>query len=174
MPHILLKPALKESLEGRPRNGMFIAEPEMMKEKIADISPNHWRVQAALIQNTNSKIMIVNSYFPQDSRSSINIDPEVEEVITVINNLLMNYNFDDVIWMGDINADFSRNTKHVWRLETYLNDTKLNRSWDSFPIDYTHEFENDNKTHTCTIDHFFWNDNVYKKVREAGVIHIST
>ena len=53
----------------------------------------------------------------------------------------MNYQFDDVIWMGDINADFCRNTKHVWRIETYLNDKKLVKAWDSFQIDFTHEFE---------------------------------
>ena len=57
--------------------------------------------------------MIINSYFPQDSKSLIHIDPELEEVTAVINNLLTNYHFDDVIWMGDINADFNRNTKYT-------------------------------------------------------------
>ena len=136
--HILFKPALKEGLE------------------------------AALIQNKNSIIMIVNSYFPQDSRSPIQYDPELEEVIAVINNLLTNYHFNDVIWMGDINADFNRNTKYVCRLLTYLNDINIHKSWDSFPIDYTHEFENNNKTYICTIDHFFWNENLKKKLKEAG------
>ena len=67
--HILLKPALKESLEGRPRNGMLIAMPNTIKVNVTDMSPDHWRVQAALIQNKNSNIMIVNSYFPQESNT---------------------------------------------------------------------------------------------------------
>ena len=94
--HIFFKPALKECFEGRPRNGMFIAIPNTIKEIVTDISPDHWRVQAALIQNKNSNIMIVNSYFLQDSRAPIHIDPELEQVIAVINNLLTNYHFDDV------------------------------------------------------------------------------
>ena len=69
---------------------MFIAIPNTIMEKVTGISPAHWRVQAALIQNNYSNIMIVNSYFPQDSKSPIHIDPELEEVIAVINNLLMN------------------------------------------------------------------------------------
>ena len=39
--HILFKPAEKDYLEGRPKNGMFIAIPEIMKENVTDISPGH-------------------------------------------------------------------------------------------------------------------------------------
>ena len=170
---ILFKPAVKESLDGRPRNGMFIAVPEIMKERIKDISPNHWRIQAALIQMDDLKrILIVNSYFPQDSKSPIYIDPELEETITEINNLLMNHSFDDVIWMGDINTDFDRNTKSVRRMETYLDETKLKRSWNYFSADYTHEFQKEEITYTCTIDHFFWNEKLGEKISEAGVLHL--
>ena len=55
--------------------------------------------------------------------------------------------------MGGINADFCRNTKHMWRIETYLNDKKLVKAWDSFHIDFPHEFEKDETTFTCNIDH---------------------
>ena len=72
--------------------------------------------------------------------------------------------------MGDINAGFCRNTKHVWRIETYLNDTKLVKVWDSFQIDFTHEFEKDKTTFTCCIDHFFWTEKLSNKVLEAYLI----
>ena len=142
-----------------------------MKEHVTDISPSHWRIQAAIFKTKNSEIKIINSYFPQDSKFPTNIDPELDEFIAVINSLLMNYKFDDVIWMGDINADFCRNTKHVWRIETYLNDTKLVKAWDSFQIDFTHEFEKDKTIFTCSINHFFWNEILNNKVLEAGVWH---
>ena len=149
-----------------------MAIPDVMKENVTDISPSHWRIQAALIKKKNSKIMIINSYFPQDSKSLTTLDHQLEELIAAINSLLMNYQFDDVIWMGDVNADFCRNTKHVWRIGAYLNDTKLVKAWDSFQIDFTHEFENDQTTFTCNIDHFFWNANLNNKVLEAGVLHL--
>ena len=98
--HILFKHAEKDYLEGRPKNGMFIAIPGIMKENVTDISPIHWRIQAAIIKTKNSGIMIINSYIPYDSKSPTNIDPELEELIAVIKSLLLNYQFDDVIWMG--------------------------------------------------------------------------
>ena len=58
--------------------------PNTIKENATDISPDHWRVQSTLIQNKNSNIMIGSSYFPQDSKSPIHIDTELEEVIAVI------------------------------------------------------------------------------------------
>ena len=95
----------------------------------------------------------------------------LEELIAAVNSRLMNYQFDDMIWMRDINADFCRNTKHVWRIKTYLNDTKLVKALDSFQIDFTYEFEKDQTTFTCNIDHFFWNANLSNKLLEAGVLH---
>ena len=71
-----------------------------------------------------------------------------------------------------INEDFCRYTKHAWRIEIYLNDTKLVKAWDSFQIDFTHEFEKDQTTFTCNIDYFFWNANLNNKVLEAGVLHL--
>ena len=54
--HILFKPGLKECLDGRPQNGMFIAMPNTIKENVTDISPDHWRVQAALILSARFEI----------------------------------------------------------------------------------------------------------------------
>ena len=53
--HILFKPAEKDYLEGRPKNGMFISIPEIMKENVKDISPSHWRIQATTIKTKTVK-----------------------------------------------------------------------------------------------------------------------
>ena len=47
--HIFFKKAEKKNLDGRPRNGMFIAVPLEIKENVIDVSPFHWRVQAVVI-----------------------------------------------------------------------------------------------------------------------------
>ena len=60
-------------------------------------------------------------------------------------------------------AILTEKTKYVCRFATYLNDTNINKSWDSFPMDYTHAFDNNNnnnnnnnnKTYICTIGHLF-------------------
>ena len=47
---LIIKPADKSShCTGRPRGGMFIAVPDFFKNNIQDVSPAHWRLQAALI-----------------------------------------------------------------------------------------------------------------------------
>ena len=85
-----------------------------MKGNVTDISHSKWRIQAAVIKTKNREIMIIKSYFTQDSKFPTNIDPELEELIAVIKSLPMNYQFDDVTRMGDINADICGNNKHVW------------------------------------------------------------
>ena len=37
MHHVIFNPATKDSLDGRPRNGMFIAIPETIKELVKDV-----------------------------------------------------------------------------------------------------------------------------------------
>ena len=58
--HIIFKPAIKDHLEGRPKNGMFIALPSNLKGNVEDISPNNSRIQAILLETESKNIMIVN------------------------------------------------------------------------------------------------------------------
>ena len=90
--NFLLKANGYIEIQALPDHGMFIAIPEVMKESVTDISPSHWRIQTAIIKKKNSEIMIINSYFPQDSKSTTNT-AELKPLLAVINSLLMNYNF---------------------------------------------------------------------------------
>ena len=45
--HIIFKPATKKGLHGRPKNGMFIAVPNCLKESLKDVSPPSARIQCA-------------------------------------------------------------------------------------------------------------------------------
>ena len=57
-------------MDGRPKNGMFIAVPDEIKEQEVDVSPNHWRVQAITLQAPSNRLLIINSYFPNDPKTS--------------------------------------------------------------------------------------------------------
>ena len=85
--HILFKPAIKEGLNGRPKNGMFIAVPSCLKEKVEDVSPPSLRIQSALIET-------------------------------------------QLIWTGDINADFKRSTRFVEITENFIWELDICKSWD--------------------------------------------
>ena len=170
--HIIFKPAVKDNLEGRPRNGMFIAVPDVIKDHISDVSPIHWRIQANVLRSKEKTLLIINTYFPQDSKSTEYKDNELEEVLADIRTILSKNQFDDVIWAGDINVDFIRNSTHVQSLNDYIAEHNFAKSWDIYPVDFTHEHTVNDETHVSTIDHFFWNSRLSNDIIEAGVLHL--
>ena len=109
--YTLPKPAVKETMErGRPKGGLFISVPHVLKDFISDISPSHWRIQAAILTTSFAKILIINSYFPVDPRNGDT--DELIETLEVIKRLVVNHNYDELLLTGVLNADFIRNTRH--------------------------------------------------------------
>ena len=165
----MIKPAIKETHDkGRPKNGMFIAVPEKMKNQIVDVSPGHWRIQAALVKLSQSNLLLINSYFPVDSR---NDGGELLEALESINEVIAQNDFNDVLFLGDINCDFLRQTAHTNQVKSFLEEKSLNKSWDRFEVDFTMCHEILGKSYTSTLDHFFWNEGLDDKILDAGVHH---
>ena len=171
--HIIIKEAIKCTHDnGRPKNGMFIAIPAEIKEFVTDISPNHWRVQAVIVHTESNKVMIINSYFPTDSRVSDFDSSELLTVLSTIQDLLSRNDFNSVVWTGDINADFCRKTSFTKCIESFINKNNFTNSWNKFPIDFTHIQENNGKSFTSILDHFMWSENINDTVIDAGVLHL--
>ena len=64
-----INPAVKNSQDaGRPMNGMFICVPDKVKSCVLDVSPGHWRIQAVIILSSESRTLLINTYFPTDQR----------------------------------------------------------------------------------------------------------
>ena len=168
--HIISNPAIKESISsGRPKSGMFIAVPNSIKSQIKDVSPDHFRVQAILLQN---KVLIVNTYFPVDTNRNDAINEPLEDILTVIETILVKNEFSDIYLTGDINCNFLKNTSHVRTVTNFLERNSLLKSWDKFNIDFSYSHSSNGITRTSIIDHFFWNQNSeLNSVIDAGVIH---
>ena len=112
--HIISKPAIKVNLShGRPVNGMFIAIPSILKKKIVDVFPDNNRIQAFLLKMNNQVFLIINTYFPTDTRNNNAAENEVENKLEAIDSVLKNNNFHKVFFTGDINCEFNRNSVHV-------------------------------------------------------------
>ena len=174
LPHarIIFKKAVKELNEGRPKNGRFIAIPGEIKECLKDVSLNHWRVQAVILKTKKSKLLVINTYFPTHPKLK---DFDTEELLTTlaaIKNTIETNEFENVLWAGDINADFLRQTRFTELVESFVNEESLIKSWDNFSIDFTHLFEVDDVHHTSTIDHFFWKEKLSNSIVEADVLHL--
>ena len=170
--HILVNPAVKEGFQGRAKNGMFIAVPDYLKEKVTDVSPNHWRIQACILKVKTSRLLILNTYFPVDPKTIRFDDTELLEILDIIDKVLENNEFSDIIWGGDVNCGFLRRTGFVESVDRFLSELQLKRSWEIFQADFTHTFSVDERTYTSTLDHFFWNEQLNDRVKDAGVLHL--
>ena len=109
---------------------MFIAMPVSLRNKVKDISPNSSRVQARVLDTDSEKLMIRNTYFPQDPKTvTYELDSDMEDALAVIENMMDLYQCNNALIVGDLNTDFIRKNGRVKR----------------FDVDYTHEFENNER-----------------------------
>ena len=171
----IINPAIKNVQDnGRPKGGMFICFPDSIKSCVADVSPDHWRVQAAVVSSGESRTLVINSYFPFDRREgqdTVNQNDELLETIGVIQNVIRKTECDAVAWVGDINSDFSRNNRQSETIKETVSELSLGIIWEKFPIDFTHTYERDGSTHVSTLDHFFLTEELMNSTSDAGTIH---
>ena len=170
--HIYVKPAVMDSLYGRPRNSMFIAVPMEIKENVRDISPTHWRIQAIIINTLASRILVINSYFPTDPKIKDFDMSDLLGTLDAIKELVITTQFDHLVWAGDLNADFTRCTKFTTALDQFIDERCLTRSWHMFHANYTHVIDIEGKTFTSLIDHFHWSIGIDNCVEDAGVLYL--
>ena len=96
---VVVNPAVKNNQDiGRPKNGMFVAFPSSLKNSIVDVSPGHWRIQAVKLKTCNSTILVINTYFPTDSRNPNSDDFELLELLGKVKDVIKNNDFDHVVW----------------------------------------------------------------------------
>ena len=100
------------------------------------------------------------------------VDNDVLETLEAINSTIDDNEFDTIVWTGDINAVFSRNSVHVRAVDNYVSENNLNKAWNKFDIDCTCTHETNGITSISTIDHFFYNDAGTNFIEDAGVINL--
>ena len=169
---IIFKKAEKDSFEGRPKNGMFIAIPRELNELVRDVSPQHWRIQAVVLSASHHRLLIINSYFPTDPRVADFDSTDLYSTLAAIGSVMDDNEFDSIVWMGDINADFERNSTFTKTVAEFIEERRLVKSWEKHPIDHTHVYEKEGMTYTSTIDHIFWSENMCGQIQEADVLHM--
>ena len=67
----------------------------------------------------------------------------------------MSKSYDDVIFGGDFNTDFSRNTPATRKLSMFLIECGVVDAADSSDADVTYTFKAEGRACTSLIDHFF-------------------
>ena len=151
---------------------MAIALPGSFKNKVVDVSPQFWRVQVVLVSCQTSKLLLINSYFPNDDLHANGADiGELLETLEAIRKVIVENSFDSLLWMGDLNAEFLRNSQHCAQIKSFANELGLIFSWEKYYVDFTYCQEINNELRTATLDHFLWNSSLDNQIIDAGVIH---
>ena len=173
--YFIFNPAVKSSLDkGRPKGGMFISVPNSIKGQVSDVSPGHWRVQAAIMAAVEAKTLVINTYFPCETGRMVGQEvEECVEVIEVIRKVVRENEFDSLVICGDINTDFRRYSGQVEAVNDLLEELQLEKVWDRFNVDFTRVSCDNagNVTNTSVIDHFFFSRKLFDQVIDAGTIH---
>ena len=81
---LFFKKAVKDNMDGRPKNGMFIAIPNVIKQQVKDVSPAHWRVQATILSTSRNRILLINSYFPTDPKTATSDTSDLHFTLSAI------------------------------------------------------------------------------------------
>ena len=65
------------------------------------------------------------------------------ETLETIKQVVEQSECRSVIWAGDVNADFIRQTNHTERVQELVDELKLLTAWERFEVDFscTHEVE---------------------------------
>ena len=97
--HVIMNPAVRPNSDtGRPRNGMFVAVPETLKNFVTDVSPGFWRLQAIILTFNTTKVLLINSSLPVDSQANNFDETELLETLTYVKNILRDNDYDGIIW----------------------------------------------------------------------------
>ena len=150
---------------------MYIAFPEYIRSSITDVSPSYWRLQASIIKFGNRSSLLINSYFPTDPRSPNADQADLLETLSNIRDIIRKNESDSILWAGDINADFIRNTVHTSTVSDFVEELGLTRAWDRFFADFTCCHDILGVSHVSTLDHFFWSHQLEDYILDAGVLH---
>ena len=113
---------------------MFIAIPKYLKANVVDVSPSSSRLQAVFLKTGYRNMLILNTYFPQDPKTDDFDTDDLLITLIGIQNIFKENDCTDVIWTGDINADFSRNTKYVSIIRNFVNEQNLDLGINSMLI----------------------------------------
>ena len=130
------------------------------------------RVQAQVLNFATTRLLWINAYLPSDPHTGPAVFDETEllSLLTDIEAVMDNTQFDDVLISADMNWDMSRQTGHAVTVRRFIDRLNLCSVWESHAIDFTH-IHTDNKA-VSTLDHFICNARLLEVVTDCDVMHL--
>ena len=163
--------------KGRPSGGLTVLYRKTLEPFVTEITiPDSKRVQAIHFKQGGSAYVFINVYFPTDPQCDNFCDDELLKTLNDINFVFNQYDEHvNFIVIGDFNCDFSRNTRFVDTVHTFVTDHDLVTIWDKFACDFTyaHHVPNNERQYTfSTIDHIMVKQDLIDKCVEGCPLHL--
>ena len=130
---------------------------------------NNSRIQYMSLDLPGCKMLILNSYFPQDTQNNSYDEQDLLGCLSTIENILQTNTHDQAMLVGDLNSDFSRDTRFVRTVKTFCAAQGLLTAWSLFPIDFS--YCSPCNTAFSLVDHIMFSEDLAENVINAGVIH---
>ena len=124
--------------KGRPKGGLLQLSRKSLNVKRNIIKTDNFRLQAQTLDFPSTRILWINAYFPCDPQKANFDSTELVKLLSEIESLMDNTEFDDVIIGADCNWDRARNSEFCMLVEEFVNKIGLKSVWEKFPVDYTH------------------------------------
>ena len=157
-------------LPGRPQGGVAIAWHKRLSHYVQPIDISNRRICAVRMQlNVHKYILIVCIYMPCDTHSNTTVSIEYENCINCLEELLSQYEQDDIIMCGDWNTSFERDTYQTRFMTAFMERNDLRLSWHHPMANKSNTYVNHNLHHESCIDHFVVSSNVYGNIRQHDV-----
>ena len=165
-------PGFREKCQdvGRPKGGIAQLSSKRYNVKQTRLPNKTFRVQAQVLHFPTTKLLWLNTYFPNDPMTIQFNDDDLLAVLKEIEDILDTCEFDDLLWSGDLNWDPGRRTGFSETMRRFLERIGLYSVWEQFPVDYTH-IHTDLKS-TSTLDHFIVNERLLSVIEDCGVLHL--
>ena len=154
---------------GRPMGGIAQLRKKNLNLKVDRVMTKSYRIQAQILDFSNSRLLWLNTYFPTDPGGNFD-ETELVELLAEIEDIMDRSEYDDVLWNGDLNYDKSRNTPFVLTVSRFLERVGLVSVWDHYPVDYTHIHTD--YFSTSTLDHFVVNERLIDLITDCGPLHL--
>ena len=163
--------------KGRPSGGLTMLYRKSLEKFVSEITvPDSKRVQALHFKFNESVYVFINTYFPNDPQRDNFCDNELLQTLNDINFVFNKYDESvNFILSGDMNCDFTRNTRFVDIVHTFMIEHNLVTIWNKFPCEftYTHHVPNNAGLYNfSTIDHIMVKENFMDRCTDGSVLHL--
>ena len=99
--------------KGRGKGGVSLIWHNSIDHITSRIQVKKPRLQCMILDLPNCKLLVLNSYFPQDTQNNNFDEQDLLGCLTSIENILQTNLHDQAMLLGDLNSDFSRDTRFV-------------------------------------------------------------